>query len=191
MERVKTACIAAGILILASMADANSCTGESLAEQEASRRVEITVLASGKPLWQAKVELFEYKMVTANRWFLTEERTLRTALFADARGEVRSPKLPPGHYHVVASRGKNHSSDPYVSGNDLVADLYLVVSPHSTTKKSTFSMQLIPRCTMPPPAPPQWSQVVEQMRVKDRVLAFSGTVYDQSGAPRFRECRLG
>ena len=67
--------------------------------------------------------------------------------------------------------------------NDLRADLYRNVHSDSAKRKSTFSMHLIPRCIMFSPTPARWSPAAEEMPGKDRVQAFSGAVYDQTGAP--------
>ena len=169
-------------LFLPAIALAESCPIQSLAEREAPVRVEIKVLALGKPLDYARVEFFEYKMMRPDRWSPAEEKTPRVTLFANARGVVHSPRLPTGEFHVIASRGKSHSADPVVTQNDLVAHLYLSVDSEAPENKGAFTMQLMPSCNMPPPVPLHWSAADEQMPIKYRIQAFSGTVYDPSGA---------
>lgn len=180
---MKPGAIAVCLLFLPGIAVAASCPIQSLAEQEAPVRVEITVLALGKPLDHARVDIFEYRMMRLDRWSLAEKKTPRLTMFANALGMVRSPKLPAGDYHLVATRGKSHSTDPYVTGNDLIADLYLKLASDTPREKGAFTMQLIPRCVMPPPTPSQWTPAIEQMIIEDRLQRFSGVVYDQSGGP--------
>lgn len=168
---MKTTAIAICLLLVVSSAHAESCMIESLAEQESSRHVEIAVLG-GRVSVATRIDVYRYK--TGEVIFPGAETELkpRLSLTSYADGRVRPLKLSAGHYYVVAK-----------AENDLRADLYLNVHSDSAKRKSTFSMHLIPRCIMFSPTPARWSPAAEEMPVKDRVQAFSGAVYDQTGAP--------
>lgn len=168
---MKSTCIAVCVLLLTSMAAANSCVVESLAEQESSRYVEVTVFGEEPPRG-VRIEIYPYeggKMI-----FPGAEQALkpRRSLVSNTGGKVGPLKLAPGHYYVVAK-----------AAHDLKASLYLNVLSSPAKKRSMFSIYLMPPCNMPPPHMAQWPLAIEQMPIKDRVRAFSGKVYDPSGAP--------
>jgi hypothetical protein len=171
VERVKSAYISGCVLLLTRILVANSCAVENVAEQQSSQHVEISVLEGRKPMGGVRIDIYPYDAGKAV--FPGAEKGLkrRLTVVSNPEGKLRSMKLRPGYYYVVAK-----------AATDLRADLYLNVLPDSA-KRSAFSMHLNPPCKMPPPAPAQWTTASEQIPIRDRVRAFSGTVYEQSGVP--------
>ena len=123
--------------------------------------VRLTVLLDGKPQKDAKIEIYRYELGPG------DEAKPRYSLISDQQGMVFSPKLAPGHYHVIAS-----------AANNLRAELYLDVSAHTHQKSSEFPMQLLRGGI----TREELFAKAEQMPIKDHLKIFQGTVRDPSGA---------
>jgi hypothetical protein len=158
---VKSTIVAWFLLFAISPSGLCSASVEVQAPSMSSPTVCVTVLLKGKPQKGAKIKIYRYELGPgdeANPYF---------SLISDHQGKVLPPKLPPGHYHVVASAAKN-----------LRADLYLDVSAQANEKASDFSMGLDISDIMPD----ELFTKAEQMPIKDRVRVFHGLVRDPTGA---------
>jgi Carboxypeptidase regulatory-like domain len=118
----------------------------------------ITILADGKPLANAKVEVYG------------NDGLRRTEMFANEQGVVVLPVLPAGQYHVAAN-----------GPDGLGADLYLKLSGHTTKHPTEFSLTLYQR----PPEPPSIAERIAtatHIETPEMLRMFSGTVTDPTGA---------
>ena len=154
-----------GVAMLVAMLPFGSAAPsvEVVSPQRACQRVRITTQVSGRPRKDVKVDVYRYNLGSG------DEPKPVLSFKSDDAGNLVTPRLPLGHYHLIAS-----------SGPQLRADLYLDVLKQSGKDESVFLMEL---SESPSPTLEQQWEAAEEMPVKDRVRAFHGMVYDLSGTP--------
>lgn len=127
---------------------------------KAHQQIRLTTLRDGKPENGIKVSIFKYDLGNG------EETAPRFVLTSDRYGQVFTPLLAPGHYHLLATSEKR-----------LRADLYLDVSAREHANK--FSMDLVPD---PVPTREDLIAKAEDSVGAEQVKEFRGVVYDPAGA---------
>jgi 5-hydroxyisourate hydrolase-like protein (transthyretin family) len=164
VERVKAAAIAVwSLLVMAAPVYLGASPSvEVLTPRKSSQEIRVVFLIDGTPQKGVRVELYRYTLGSG------EESKPLVSLASDDEGKVTPPVLSPGRYHLVASAEHN-----------LRADLYLDVSRKRGKRPSSFSMNLL---ESQHPTPEQLWAAAEDVPVKDRLEAFSGTIHDPSGA---------
>jgi hypothetical protein len=154
---MKLALAAAVCLIcLAATAARSSVTVTSVVPSDQEPRV--TILADGKPVASAKVDVYG------------NDGRRRAEIFANEKGVVVLPSLPAGQYHVAAN-----------GPDGLGADLYLKVSRHTTKHRREFSLTLYQR----PPEPPSMEERIAtttRSETPEILRMFAGVVTDPTGA---------